>query len=162
MNASEIAVLLGVLGFFLSCVNLWRAILSSNETRSLAFAQKKQEALTLLIEGEVAYLSARRQLWEVRDDAYEAGANELADVAVEFIGDYERSIARLAEIRTELEKKATPQMRHQDQLQFVETTINSIKQITDPPKIYAELSSFVDQAKRNIILRKKINANSRP
>lgn len=162
MSASEIAALLGVLGFALSCVNLWRSFQSNNKTRALAYAHKKQEALTLVIEGEVAYMSARRQLWEVRDDAYEAGANELADDAAEFILDYERSIARLAGIRAELEKKSAIEMRHQDQLKFIERTITSIKQITDPQKIYAELASFVDQAKRNIILRKKINANAHP
>ncbi len=42
MKPHEItAMVLGVLGFVLSCINLWRSVQSNKQTQSLAFAQKK-------------------------------------------------------------------------------------------------------------------------
>ena len=156
MSLAELGAVIGVLGFALSCVNLWRGIQSTKETRSIAFAQKKQEALSLVIDGEVANMAARRQLWEVRDDAFEIDADDLVEEAEKFIKDYDQSIARLADARLALEAQAAGQMNHDDHVRFIEATIGKLKQITDPKKIAEEVAVFVDPAKRNIALRKKL------
>ena len=159
MDASKIGVLLGVLGFVLSCVNLWRSIQATRETRSLAFAQKKQEALALVIEGEVGHMAARRQLWEIRDDAQELGVTEIVENADAFIKDFDRSLVRLGEVRRELEAQIAGEMGHEDHVRLIETTIAKIRQITDPNKISEEVAIFVDPARRHLALRKKSKEN---
>ena len=156
MDASKIGTLLGILGFVLSCVNLWRSMQATRETRSLAFAQKKQEALALVIEGEVGNMAARRQLWEIRDEAHEIGATEIVESAGAFIQDLDHSLARLADVRRELEARIAGEMGHEDHVRLIETTIAKIRQITDPKKISEEVAVFADPARRNIALRKKI------
>ena len=159
MDTSKIGTVLGVLGFGLSCVNLWRSIQASKETRSLAFAQKKQEALALVLEGEVATMAARRQLWEIRDDAHEVGVTEIVESADAFIQDLDRSLVRLAEVRRELEARLAAEMGHEDHVRLIETTMAKIRQITDPKKISEEVAVFVDPARRHIAQRKKLKEN---
>ncbi|MFT3850955.1 MAG: hypothetical protein QM739_20545 [Propionivibrio sp.] len=156
MTLANLGALLGVLGFLMSCVNLWRSIKATKETRSLAFAQKKQEALSLVIDGEVGTMAARRQLWEIRDDAKEIGASRLVADTENFIKDYERSLAQLSAVRAELETQVSGQMNHADHLKFIETTMAKVKQITDPKKIAEEVAVFVDPARRHIAARRKI------
>jgi hypothetical protein len=111
-----------------------------------------------VIDGEVGNMTARRQLWEVRDDAAEVGASEVVADAENFIKDYDRSLACLSEVRRELEAHVSGQMNHADHLKLIETTIAKIKQLTDSKKIAEEVAVFVDPARRNLALRKKMKA----
>jgi hypothetical protein len=94
-------------------------------------------------------------LWEVRDDAFEIDAADIVEEAENIIKDYDQSIARLADARLALEAQTAGQMKHDDHVRFIETTIGKLKQVTDPKMIAEEVAVFIGPAKRNIALRKK-------
>ncbi|MEI8574004.1 hypothetical protein JWZ98_10960 [Methylomonas sp. EFPC1] len=156
MTTSMLTGTLGVLGFIISCVNLWRSIQSTRQAQVLALAQKKHEALSLVMEGEIGNMAARRQLRTVRYEALNADAEDIAQQVSEFIDGHDRALSNLSRLREGLSAIVPGAARHKDLIKMIDVIIPQIKQVTEAKWIAEGVGEYVDEVKENLSLRKRV------
>jgi hypothetical protein len=148
-----------------------RAIQTDERVREFAFAQRKADALALIVGGESALMSAKRKLMALRDKAMEAHAKDIAVQAEAFADRLAHSTVALHGFRDELNAMKSVGRTHEQLLEFVETKISAIRALTDPTLINEEVALFVDPAENHIrvvglhkevaeaLKRRELNAN---
>jgi len=126
-----------------------RSIKNEERARELVFAQKKSDALALILDGEAANMSTRRQLLSLRNDAFEIGDHQIVASAETFAVSYEGSLARLREVRRELQLIPSTGITHEI-LKQMEAVTASIKEVTNSKSTSEEVAAFTDEARRRI------------
>ena len=129
-----------------------RAIQSDERARELTFAQRKGEALALVIDGESALLGARRRLMSVRDKAVEVQADDIATQALTFADGFVSSIEVLHKLRDELNAMKSTGRTHEQLLEFVDAKVSAIRALTDSKIITEQVAVFADPAENHIRL----------
>lgn len=146
-----IPAIVGALGFALSIYNLWRAVLTSREVRSLAYAQRKQELLAQVLAGEAAYMSAKVVAQDLRDEAENSGVSEgrlAIDQANCAIDACDKALQLLEETREALESTDARTKSHEDLVFLIEKYSDKVRTVTDKSKIEAEIALLLQPAKR--------------
>ncbi|MGM9489737.1 hypothetical protein [Ideonella sp. YS5] len=141
----------GTLAFALSLYNLYRAVATEGDVRSLAYAQRKQEVLAAILNGEAAWLRVKVQAQDLRDDAEDSKATE-AQIAVKqanfLVEQCNVALKLLEESREALATAGSKGKSSADLLAFIEEHAAAVAEYTNTGKIEAEAAAVLQPSRR--------------
>jgi hypothetical protein len=150
------AFIIAVLGFCLSCVNLWRSFRTDRNCQTDRFLQKKQESLSLLLRGKVAYINVIRGLNDLIASAG-ARANDIRGSAERRLAHAERVIENIDRISQKIDHMKSIDITPTIHRMFVENILIGLHQVADGDYIravydeYNDVSLNTSQSWRNLV-----------
>jgi hypothetical protein len=145
-----IAAIVGILGFVLSLYNLWRSKRSDERVHSLAFAQKKQEALGMILNGEAASRTVQSQIWELRHDAYMVGAGLVVNSTDKLAANCSEDLNHFNQLRKEVEALDSSKAGYDELLMMADKLIIAIRARTDTKRIEQEVAGHIADGRKYI------------
>ena|SRR6266404_3539413 len=152
-----IAAILGILGFALSCINLQRSLRTEQRARTLTIAQKKEELRTIVLQGKVAILNAKRRLQNVASDARWQGAPGLTKNAEEFSERYDAALKALQPFLQALGQDFR-KTKYDQIINDLNDYIGKTNELVNPDLVEAEVEEYIDFAKKILERRKLLTA----
>ena len=157
-----VSAIVAILGFGLALYNQWRALETSRQILSLAYAQKKQDLLALIISGEAAHLTAKVQAQDLRDEALDTEVPEAKlaiDQATVLMEECDKARELLQTSRLALQSASAMTKSHNDLVYLIEEHTDAVRGYTDKSKIDAEAAALLQPARR---LLRLIHAATKP
>jgi hypothetical protein len=153
-----VGAVIGILGFLLSCISLWRSVQTARQANAVALAQEKQKWLSNITEAQIGVMAQQRELNSVRFDALRLGEESIARDAGDFSDGCIRQLQTLEKLRAvsivEMEKAST----HADLIKVVGEYIPILEAQFNPKLIEEETKKFTEVAKQRFRIIEDANA----